>query len=305
MKDNLNEIGNTPAGQWMLGRLAGRQRNREIGRGDDRSPFSHTQGKIKNTTINAEDYAEKDGFGGSSDSAEAFWRGKDAENYDWWDDYDSEGFYDHSQHIDNERQDAMNMGYGYAMQSMINAQNRKNPQTVKLSESQLRGLIAESIKKVIKEYGYDSYPQSGYECFSEIGERAAYDVMRELKQYKEDIDEEALERVLDGFKHSFMALCEVGDEEAGINSMGIKLKESVNKSVKTVLRENAATNYIRILVGSAKEALSCADDICGNGYGYSELAEYLNRIRHFLEKIVKVCDEQEPYIKTPILGKNM
>ncbi len=61
--------------------------------------------------------------------------------------------------------------------------------TVKLNESHLRRIITESVKSVIKEYGYDSNPQSGYECFFEIGEKAAYNVMRELKQYNGDIDE--------------------------------------------------------------------------------------------------------------------
>jgi hypothetical protein len=105
------------------------------------------------------------------------------------------------------------------------AKNRKNMKknTVKLNENQLRRIITESVKNVIKEYGYDSNPQSGYECFSEIGERAAYNAMRVLKQYNCDIDEEALQMVLDGFEHSFRALCDVGNEDVGIKGYGAKL----------------------------------------------------------------------------------
>ena len=94
---------------------------------------------------------------------------------------------------------------------------------VNIDESTLRKIVAESVKSVIKEYGYDSNPQSGYECFSEIGERAAYNAMSELKQYKNDIDEEALRMVLSGFKHSFIALCEVGNEDVGVKGYGIRL----------------------------------------------------------------------------------
>lgn len=193
----LNEIGDTPAGQWMLGRLAGRQRNREIGQGDRKSPISYKSGKIKNTTVDAYDYADKDGFGGDYDSHEAFGRGYDTENGEWANDYDSNGNYDHSQHLDNERQNAKNMGYGYAMKAMINAQQRKNPQTVKLSESQLRNMIKKTVNRVIDLRDPDDYiPFDEYEQHEQAAKERMKAKASDSNENAAKINEETLRKII-------------------------------------------------------------------------------------------------------------
>lgn len=141
VKGILNEIGDTPAGQWMLGRLAGRQRNRELGI-DRKSEWSRSSGKIKNTTTDAEKYASDNGYGGSPDSFTAFWKGHNSENYDWYDDTDQYGEYDSRQHAYNEREAGENSAYGDAMASMIRYHTNKA-----LKES-----VEKAVKSVLKEY---------------------------------------------------------------------------------------------------------------------------------------------------------
>lgn len=100
---------------------------------------------------------------------------------------------------------------------------KPNEEIVKISESQLRNLIAESVKGVLKEYGYDSCPESGYEPFRKIGESAAYWVMDKLKEeYANDVDSEAIEHIISEFGHSLKALADVGDADNGIKGFGIK-----------------------------------------------------------------------------------
>jgi hypothetical protein len=85
--------------------------------------------------------------------------------------------------------------------------------------------LDESVNKVLKEsYGYDAYPQSGYEEFSRIGENYAYEVMKELctKYKREDIDAECISRIVNQFKDVLWVLVEVGNEYAGIKGFGIK-----------------------------------------------------------------------------------
>lgn len=124
----LNEIGDTPAGQWMLGRLAGRQQNRVSG-----SQFSK-QGRIQNTTTNAKDYLPQNTY--------SFGKGYDLENNDWMEDEYSNGYYDHNTHEYNMSQMDMNQAYGDAMGDMIRYSADKN---------KLKKKVAESVKKSLKE----------------------------------------------------------------------------------------------------------------------------------------------------------
>lgn len=165
VKGILNEIGDTPAGQWMLGRLAGRQHNRELGI-DRKSEWSRSSGKIKNTTTDAEKYASDNGYGGSPDSFTAFWKGHNSENYDWYDDTDQYGEYDSRQHAYNEREAGENSAYGDAMASMIRYHKDKA-----LKESVLRKIIAESVKKVLKEWEYNR--NEGWFLYTEINNDGA------------------------------------------------------------------------------------------------------------------------------------
>lgn len=163
VKGILNEIGDTPAGQWMLGRLAGRQHNRELGI-DRKSEWSRSSGKIKNTTTDAEKYASDNGYGGSPDSFTAFWKGHNSENYDWYDDTDQYGEYDSRQHAYNEREAGENSAYGDAMASMIRYHTNKalkesnNNQyicqkKVRLTEGELRSIIRTAILETVDESG--------------------------------------------------------------------------------------------------------------------------------------------------------
>lgn len=95
--------------------------------------------------------------------------------------------------------------------------------TVKLNESQLRKIVAESVKKVLKEYGNDDAspiwndsPESGYETFTKWGEQAAYMIMREINskrnEYVEDLfDDEAIEFMCSGFKRELEDIIKNGD----------------------------------------------------------------------------------------------
>ncbi len=95
---------------------------------------------------------------------------------------------------------------------------------MKNNEVKLKRIVAESVKKVLKEYGYDSYPESGYESFKKIGEGAAYLVMDKLKkEYANDVDSEAIEHIISEFGYSLRALADVGDIDNGIKGFGIKL----------------------------------------------------------------------------------
>lgn len=102
-------------------------------------------------------------------------------------------------------------------------ESKTNKNTVKINENTLRQIVAESVKEVLNEgYGYDSSPMSGYEEFGRIGESAAYDVMRQLRsKYSNDVDEEAVGRIIDGFKSTLAALVNVGNDDVGIKGFGI------------------------------------------------------------------------------------
>lgn len=88
-----------------------------------------------------------------------------------------------------------------------------------------RVFVEEEDGNVIGEsYGYDAYPQSGYEEFHHMGEQYAYKLMKDLHSQftHEDIDERCIREIIDGFKDSLWALAEVGDEYEGINKFNIK-----------------------------------------------------------------------------------
>lgn len=154
VKGILNEIGDTPAGQWMLGRLAGRQRNREYP--EEISSYTmpvRKQGKITKTTIDANTY-------GDNDYDSAFQRGRDLENSKWRDNYP-----DYDQYHADEREESLR-GFGDAMASMIRHHANKT-----LKESVLRKIIAESMKKVLKEREYNR--NEGWFLYTEINNDGA------------------------------------------------------------------------------------------------------------------------------------
>lgn len=105
-------------------------------------------------------------------------------------------------------------------ESKTNKNMKKN--VVKLNENTLRKIVAESVKKVLKEYGNDDNspiwndsPQSGYEEFTKWGERAAYLIMTEINnkrnEYAEDLfDKEGIRCMCDGFKRGLEDMIENG-----------------------------------------------------------------------------------------------
>ena len=138
----LNEIGDTPEGQFMLGRLQGRQNRRA--RGED------VGGRIKKTTVNADNY----------------WRGTDftaGENYEdyqsWtapYDEYDSYGEWDSdAYHANMEAMEQDNEYQNNMYQKVSNKLNKQNEnmnkKTLRITESQLKQIITESIKRIISE----------------------------------------------------------------------------------------------------------------------------------------------------------
>lgn len=102
---------------------------------------------------------------------------------------------------------------------------------IKLNDKNIRNIVAESIKNVIKEYGYDSNPGSGYEKYTELGESMAYQTIdalkkygmyRKIDEYGDGLDEEAIEHIISGFKHALVSLVDVGNPDGGVKGLGVK-----------------------------------------------------------------------------------
>ena len=95
--------------------------------------------------------------------------------------------------------------------------------TIKLNESTIRKMVVESVRRVLKEYGNDDNspiwndsPQSGYETFTKWGERAAFLIMTEINnkrnEYAEDLfDEEGIEHMCVGFELGLKDIIENGN----------------------------------------------------------------------------------------------
>lgn len=144
IKEAISEIGNTPAGQWMLGRLAGRQQNRAQGK----EPGWNTRyGKIKNTTTDAEQYAKQQQQ--SPYDTYSFAQGRDLENDDWARNADD------SLNQDQAWGDVQ--GYGSAMSDMIRYHAKQNGN--RISESKLKSIISKAVNESL--HGGDEYmPQA-------------------------------------------------------------------------------------------------------------------------------------------------
>ena len=103
-----------------------------------------------------------------------------------------------------------------------NTDMKTSKNVIRINESQLKQMISESVKKVLKEYGNDDNspiwndsPQSGYEEFTKWGERAAYLIMTEINnkrnEYAEDLfDKEGIRCMCDGFKRGLEDMIENG-----------------------------------------------------------------------------------------------
>jgi len=123
----LCEIGNTIPGQWMLGRLAGRQENRKNG--------DNSKGKIKNTTVDAYAYANKDNH-----SPNPFWNGSNENYIAFWNGYDLED----NDAYENDFTD----GFGHAMKQVIRGAT---------NEDKLKAIVSESIKRTLNELDWKTY----------------------------------------------------------------------------------------------------------------------------------------------------
>jgi hypothetical protein len=146
-KKMINEIGDTPEGQFMLGRVQGRQNQRARG--------EQTTGRIKQTTIHANDYwGGTDFTHGENFEDPQSWRGS-WDVYDKYGDFDSDAYH---RNIEEREQDQESEWELYSsVQDKLNKKiknesknmNRKN--TIKLTEGELKKIISESVKKVLKE----------------------------------------------------------------------------------------------------------------------------------------------------------
>lgn len=100
---------------------------------------------------------------------------------------------------------------------------------IKITESKLKQIVAESVKNVLNEsYGYDTYPQSGFEECSKIGERCAYNAMKELiSTYDEhNLDNKCISRTIHAFESKLWLLADIGyeDEDRYKNIKGLGIK---------------------------------------------------------------------------------
>ena len=91
-------------------------------------------------------------------------------------------------------------------------------------QKKIKTIHSEDGNVIGESYGYDAYPQSGYEEFYHIGEQYAYEVMKDLHSQftPEDIDDECIRKIINGFKNSLWALADVCNENEGIKGFGIK-----------------------------------------------------------------------------------
>lgn len=80
----INEIGNTPEGQFMLGRLQGRQNQRARG--------EQTSGRIKQTTKRADDYWRGTDFNDGENFEDSQSWADSYDDYDQYGDFDSEAY---------------------------------------------------------------------------------------------------------------------------------------------------------------------------------------------------------------------
>ncbi len=99
---------------------------------------------------------------------------------------------------------------------------------IRLTESKLKQIVAESVNKILNESGYDSYPQSGYENCSEIGKKCAYSALKELISiYGEDnLDNECISSTINTFESELWLLADIGYEDEdrykSVKGLGIK-----------------------------------------------------------------------------------
>ena len=80
---------------------------------------------------------------------------------------------------------------------------------IKLTESNLKQIVEESVKKVLKEH-------YGYEEFTRIGVNAAYNIYRQLrdnvlKGHYNNLDGECIDRIIRGFEDELWMLVENGE----------------------------------------------------------------------------------------------
>ena len=98
--------------------------------------------------------------------------------------------------------------------------NKKN--TIRLTESDLKKVISESVKKVLKE-GYDDNPPTGYETFFNLGEQYANTVFKELSsKYRNVVDVKVIKEIIKGFELGLWAFAQVGDDYENIRGFGIR-----------------------------------------------------------------------------------
>jgi hypothetical protein len=147
----INEIGNTPEGQFMLGRLQGRQNQRARG--------EQTSGRIKQTTRRADEYWRGTDFNAGENFEDPQSWADSYDDYDQYGDFDSEAYERNQQERerDQERQSEL---YSRVQNKLSNKTKNENKNmskknTIRLTESELKRVISKSVKNILKE-GFNS-----------------------------------------------------------------------------------------------------------------------------------------------------
>lgn len=141
----INEIGNTPEGQFMLGRLQGRQNQRARG--------EQTSGRIKQTTIRADEYWRGTDFNAGENFEDPQSWADSYDDYDQYGDFDSEAYERNQQERerDQERQSEL---YSRVQNKLSNKTKNENKNTMK---KQLNERIEPKHLECLEEFIAGSY----------------------------------------------------------------------------------------------------------------------------------------------------
>lgn len=151
----INEIGNTPEGQFMLGRLQGRQNQRARG--------EQTSGRIKQTTRRADDYWRGTDFNDGENFEDSQSWADSYDDYDQYGDFDSEAYERNQQERerDQERQSELYSRVQNKLNKKTKNENKNmsKKNTIRLNESDNK------VKFALQTLNY--YYDYAMECFND------------------------------------------------------------------------------------------------------------------------------------------
>lgn len=156
----INEIGNTPEGQFMLGRLQGRQNQRARG--------EQTSGRIKQTTRRADDYWRGTDFNDGENFEDSQSWADSYDDYDQYGDFDSEAYERNQQERerDQERQSELYSRVQNKLNKKTKNENKNmsKKNTIKLNESDYKVKFALQTLNYYYDYAMECFndPHRGY-----------------------------------------------------------------------------------------------------------------------------------------------